>query len=742
MKFALFLLSFLTFCLLSTCVLSITLSNSTVAKVELPLSEFLELANETRCSKPSPAIPSRHQLSLASVDITQKKIDFDTLSIELVADFKIESSGLDGEWKTVPLISKNHIISGYSIKHPSQDVTNGRSSIVIEESNYCLLTNFNSRIDVRLDLVVPLEFDPETLRYTFELHEMRSSLKNRMNLSFPLRNEKDAIDIDVKPKPISLLKNTQKIHSGKEQDDESFAQISFYFNTSPLKVSFERILKMQVVDAESHSFRSQQFVHHDIRPEGILISSALFEYNVQKGDKDLVILFEHGTKIIDVESIYLNKWEVRPIVPGDEGCKVGQSIEGVDPSKKFCLLHVSFERKMESFHTVLIQAETEIRDVSDTSVPLFVTRDAKREAFYAAISSDANLEVHENKAESLIKIDSLELPYQYQDHVYQTLGGSSSLLFAYRGVSPKVSLSFSVVSHKEIPVLVAYIDKAVLRSSFVEDKVVSQFVLNLRCTQKQFVSVQFPSSGIQVWSVFVDGQAVKPSESDKSGILIPLKKSSGERLYVVEVSYVQDSQDFSNYSSTFGGSFSLEVPKVDVPIGVLEVEAYCPQKAFANFRGDLKLSKRGVEYTNYANQQTFERSSRKVSRKAMERSAILEEMEVGGAVESDHFSRPSLMDSAQVHTKGVFPVRVGFVTLEDSETFVFTKNLVVSPFEKQGSKFLKIEADWRDNQGLRLGPSDFYYGQEAFILLCALLLVVSVLIYRCCFSRAKVRVVL
>ena len=188
----------------------------------------------------------------------------------------------------------------------------------------------------------------------------------------------------------------------------------------------------------------------------------------------------------------------------------------------------------------------------------------EREAGFLAISARAPLQVSEISSTDLQRVDTGDFP-DWAD----ISGGTTAL--AYRYVRPGYTLTLDVRRFDDAAVLEALVDSAQFTSVVADDgQMMTEMSLAVRNNGRQFLEVALPPDA-KVWSAFVAGQPVRPSQRDGK-LLLPIESSDADDgAMSVELTYVGTNVFPKNH-----GTVGFVSPKFDVPLKNARWEVYLP----------------------------------------------------------------------------------------------------------------------------------------------------------------------
>ena len=196
---------------------------------------------------------------------------------------------------------------------------------------------------------------------------------------------------------------------------------------------------------------------------------------------------------------------------------------------------------------------------------------AQRETGEAAVEGLGTLELAATEGEGVRRIDGRELAPALRSLAREPLLAA----FRYQrraGVQPRLGLD--VRRYPSAPVLAAMAERAVVTTLATSDgRTLTEVALTVRNHAQPFLKVGLPD-GSTLLSAEVAGEAVKPVKGE-GGTRVPLLRAGfrPNGPYAVSFVYVQPGAPFAKK-----GDARLAVPRMDVPIGVLEWEVFLPQR--------------------------------------------------------------------------------------------------------------------------------------------------------------------
>lgn len=221
--------------------------------------------------------------------------------------------------------------------------------------------------------------------------------------------------------------------------------------------------------------------------------------------------------------------------------------------------------------TVTLTLEKSLSQIDSTwDVPALEVPGVERMKGSLAVETSGGIEVSLTNQENMRPIDVAELPAE----VSALCASPTVLAFEYHRQPYRLALETR--KGKEVQVVTATIDKGRGETLVTpEGKLVTHLTLSIRNNHKQFLEVQLPDQ-TEVWSTFVNGQAVKPIKAGPGKLRLRLESSrteeSGVSAFPAEITYVQQAQ-----INSWLGQIRVQVPQMDMPISDLGWQLYLPQ---------------------------------------------------------------------------------------------------------------------------------------------------------------------
>ncbi|MFH0953245.1 MAG: hypothetical protein V1873_02835 [Verrucomicrobiota bacterium] len=244
--------------------------------------------------------------------------------------------------------------------------------------------------------------------------------------------------------------------------------------------------------------------------------------------------------------------------------------------------HVALQDRVLGKYTLLITYDQPFDPNSDVIMPTGLTTErTEQESGYVVVTSGSQLEVGEAAGTvGLRRIDARELPAQYLAFI------ENPILRAYSYARPPYTLKLQTVRHREQKALEAIADRVKLVTvASKTGRRETQVTYLIKNNVRDSLRVALPEKA-ELWTAFVDGEAVKP-EISGGAVVIPLKKNENRDLaYPVELVYIEQGKAMSRFFST---PLKLAAPLADVQGSFAEWEVYLPQWVRAvGFGGNMK----------------------------------------------------------------------------------------------------------------------------------------------------------
>jgi hypothetical protein len=248
----------------------------------------------------------------------------------------------------------------------------------------------------------------------------------------------------------------------------------------------------------------------------------------------------------------------------------GSSVDAIEGRPGYLTLAV--RDPTERRHQVLISLERrEGPTAGKLPVPLLGVEGVQREAGEVAVEGVGTLELTTSESKSLHRLDVRELHPALRALARQPLLAA----FRYqrtRGEAP--SLDVEASRFPDAGVLSALAERAVVTTLVTgEGRALTEVKLTVRNHAQPYLRVSL-SEGTTLFSAEVAGERVKPAKGD-DGTRVPLLRAGFRPTGAYEVSFVYLA---SGTPFAKKGEAHLSLPKMDVPVSVLEWELFVPEQ--------------------------------------------------------------------------------------------------------------------------------------------------------------------
>jgi hypothetical protein len=205
----------------------------------------------------------------------------------------------------------------------------------------------------------------------------------------------------------------------------------------------------------------------------------------------------------------------------------------------------------------------------DTGVPGLPS--AQRETGEIAVEGVGTLEISVTEVPGLRRMDVREVDPALASAARQAL----LVAFRYqRGAGAVPALALDVTRFADAPVLAAVADRAIATTLVTsEGRTLTEVVLWVRNRAQPFIKVMMPP-GASMLSVEVAGAPAKPVDG-KDGTRVPLLRPGfrSDGPYAVSFVYLHAGSPFDKK-----GDMQMTLPKMDLPISVVEWELFVPER--------------------------------------------------------------------------------------------------------------------------------------------------------------------
>jgi Carboxypeptidase regulatory-like domain len=246
----------------------------------------------------------------------------------------------------------------------------------------------------------------------------------------------------------------------------------------------------------------------------------------------------------------------------------GMSLESSEIQNGNLLLHVA--GRGHSTHEFLISMERPLSDAKAVA-PLLAFKDAQRETGEVLVEGQGTLELAAHESGGLKRLDIKEInPYLRALSRY-----SLEAAFRYhRQPDESPTLALDWTRFPDASVLAAVAERAVVTTLVTsEGKSLTEVKLTVKNQAQPFLKVDLPA-GVNILTAEVAGEKVKPVQG-ADGSRVPLLRTGFRPAGAYTVSFV-----FLDSGSPFTkkGDAGLSLPKMDIPISILEWEVFLPEQ--------------------------------------------------------------------------------------------------------------------------------------------------------------------
>jgi len=298
--------------------------------------------------------------------------------------------------------------------------------------------------------------------------------------------------------------------------------------------------------------------------------------------KSLVSVSEADLQIAALANITVVQGDADQFsVPIPDGFEVtsanGASLESSEIQNGTLLLHVA--GRGHSTHEFLISMERPLSDAK-AAAPLLAFKDAQRETGEVLVEGQGTLELAAHESGGLKRLDIKEInPYLRALSRY-----SLEAAFRYhRQPDESPTLALDWTRFPDASVLAAVAERAVVTTLVTsEGKSLTEIKLTVKNQAQPFLKLDLPA-GVNILSAEVAGEKVKPVQG-ADGSRVPLLRTGFRPAGAYTVSFV-----FLHSGSPFAkkGDAGLSLPKMDIPISILEWEVFLPEQyKVKEFGGD------------------------------------------------------------------------------------------------------------------------------------------------------------
>jgi hypothetical protein len=283
-------------------------------------------------------------------------------------------------------------------------------------------------------------------------------------------------------------------------------------------------------------------------------------------------------------------------VPVPEGFEVtavnGASLESSEVQNGVLLLKIAGHGA--ATHQFLISLERPLHD-ANAAAPILAFKDAQRETGEILVEGQGTLELTAKESGGLKRLDIKEVnPYLRALSRY-----SLQAAFRYhRQPAESPALALEWTRFPDSSVLAAIAERATVTTLVTsEGKSLTEVKLTIKNQAQPFLKVELPA-GATILTAEVAGEKVKPVQG-ADGNRVPLLRTGFRPAgaYTVSFAFLHSGAPFAKK-----GDSDISLPKMDVPINVLEWELFLPDRFKVRaFTGDaMSASLLPAEYQLYS----------------------------------------------------------------------------------------------------------------------------------------------
>ena len=511
--------------------------------VTLSLDEYNRLlALANRPGKKSEAPPLPYLLKHAELKLRVVKDD-------VLGSIQFEGETLSANTTKVPLISGTTVLDA---RHGAKPLP-----LLLENGTHTAILPGESEFSVTLDTGLPISV--ETGRASFSL-PVPSAGSVRLSLSVP--GERTNVQLNH---GIITHRGSENGNTEIEATLVPGQTASVWWNT-----------REAVAPVVPHEARFLSDVKSLVSvTESDLQIAALADLNVVQGEAaEFAVAIPDGFEVIAVNGPTLESSEVQ---------------DGV--------LHLKVAGHGPGAQQFLISIE---RPISETkaSAPILAFKDAQRETGEVLVEGQGTLELTARESGGLKRLDIKEVnPYLRALSRY-----SLQAAFRYhRQPAESPTLALEWTRFPDSSVLAAVAERATVTTLVTsEGKSLTEVKLIVKNQAQPFLKVDLPA-GATILTAEVAGEKVKPVQGS-DGDRVPLLRTGFRPAGAYTVSFV-----FLHSGAPFAkkGGSDISLPKMDVPINILEWELYLPEQyKVKDFSGDaIAASLLPPEYLTYMYEQ-------------------------------------------------------------------------------------------------------------------------------------------
>jgi len=501
--------------------------------VEVPLKEYTDVRRRIKAVNKK---NSRYQGP--AVVLGSAKYEGAAIHGALSLKLKLQVTlGRPGKWKTVPLVGDDVVLVKASVANKSIPISR-------RAGFHVWVTRQTGEASVEVDLLVPARGPRGSIEYDFLV--ARTPVTT-FSCQFPVAGLEPRLDAavrsDARPSQggtlvTATLRPTTRIHLVGFRDlGEAEGQKAKVYTES---------LNLLSVD------------------EGALDLFTVIRYTIlYAGTKEFLIQVPKGMTVVSADGEGAFRYLLET---NDQGTLIkGETAFPIRNNYEISLrLHREIPKGGEPF-----------------DVPLPQCAGVEREHGWLGVEVPGKLLLKEVKRAEALAVDVRQLPEE------MVRSSVSPILRAYRYHTSRAQVQFTAERLPEKEPESASIDRIRAFSTVTEEgNVMTDMRITLRNRLRHSLTLSVPE-GTQVLSTHLDGQKVKPSESEKGRILLPLKRSAGgDTLQAFTLSVVMESKV---PALGWFGYPDLRLPTVDLPASSIAWTVYLPAKnLYTSLEGDIE----------------------------------------------------------------------------------------------------------------------------------------------------------
>lgn len=196
------------------------------------------------------------------------------------------------------------------------------------------------------------------------------------------------------------------------------------------------------------------------------------------------------------------------------------------------------------------------------------------------------MELYQHAVNGVARAGLADLPTQIRGRT------NRPIVLAYKFLSPRHSVSLSILHHEEIQTMQSVVDTALYQVLVVKAQRMHVLSMILQSSQRQYMAVQDVPKEATIWSLRVNSLSAQPARGDDGKLLVPLlvgvpgESNEGVQKTSVELTWMTKHPALGE-----NGTISLSPPQLDMPTSALSIELQFPDEYLVNFTGSLKQVK-------------------------------------------------------------------------------------------------------------------------------------------------------